>query len=420
MTHVQAARKNRGAKVVVVDIYDNPTMKQADLALLLRPGTDGALACAVMHVLFRDGLADRDYMARYTDCPDVLEAHLATRDPAWAAAITGLSVEEIERFAHLVGETKNTFFRLGYGFARSRNGAANMHAALCIPAVTGAWQHRGGGAFHSNSGVFGLDKRLIEGLDAIRPGTRMLDQSQIGRVLTGDGQALRGGPPVTAMLIQNTNPVSVAPEQELVKRGFSREDLFVCVHEQFMTETARMADLVLPATMFLEHDDLYTGGGQQHIQLGLKRIDPPALCRSNHEVIVGLAERLGAAHPGFSMSPRELIDATLKASRRGSLAEMEGDGFLDVQPAYERAHFLDGFAYPDRRFRFKPDWGSVPVAKDGPRGPAMPPLPDHWEAPLMAATPTTRSASPPARRATSSIRASPRPRPLSPRSATRR
>ncbi len=386
MTHVQAARKNRGAKVVVVDIYDNPTMKQADLALLLRPGTDGALACAVMHVLFRDGLADRAYMARYTDCPEELEAHLKTRDPAWAAAITGLTVEEIERFAHLVGTTKNTFFRLGYGFARSRNGAANMHAALCIPAVTGAWQHRGGGAFHSNSGVFGLDKRLVEGLDVARPGTRMLDQSQIGRVLTGDPEALRHGPPVTAMLIQNTNPVSVAPEQELVKRGFAREDLFVCVHEQFMTETARMADLVLPATMFLEHDDLYTGGGQQHIQLGLKRIAPPALCRSNHEVIVGLAERLGAEHPGFAMTPRELVDATLKASRRGSLAEMEEDGFLDVQPAYERAHFLDGFAYPDRRFRFKPDWTSVPVAKDGPRGPAMPPLPDHWEAPLMSAT----------------------------------
>ncbi len=110
-----------------------------------------------------------------------------------------------------------------------------------------------------------------------------------------------------------------------MKRGFAREDLFVCVHEQFMTETARMADLVLPATMFLEHDDLYTGGGQQHIQLGLKRIDPPPLCRSNHEVIVALAERLGAAHPGFAMSPRELIDATLKASRRGSLAEMEGE-----------------------------------------------------------------------------------------------
>ena len=111
-------------------------MRQADLALRLRPGTDGALACAVMHVLFRDGLADRDYLARYTDAPAELEAHLRSRDPAWAAAITGLEVAEIEAFAALVGSTKRTFFRLGYGFSRQRNGAVNMHAALSIPAVT--------------------------------------------------------------------------------------------------------------------------------------------------------------------------------------------------------------------------------------------------------------------------------------------
>ena len=110
-----------------------------------------------MHVLFRDGYADWDYLGRYTDCPREFEAHLQSRDPAWASAITGLSVEEIEAFAKLVGETKRTFFRLGYGFGRQRNGAVNMHAALSIPAVTGAWQYEGGGAFHSNSGVFRSD-----------------------------------------------------------------------------------------------------------------------------------------------------------------------------------------------------------------------------------------------------------------------
>ncbi|MFE1599965.1 molybdopterin oxidoreductase family protein [Methylobacterium sp. ID0610] len=390
MTHALAARKARGARIVAVDIYDNPTMKQADMPLLLRPGTDGALACAVMHVLFRDGLADHDYLARYTDCPDDLEAHLRPRDPAWAAAITGLTVAEIEAFARLVGTTKRSFFRLGYGFARSRNGAVNMHAALCIPAVTGAWRHPGGGAFHSNSGIYGLDKRLIEGLDRRRPEVRVLDQSQIGRVLTGDAEALRGGPPVTAMLIQNTNPVSVAPEQEAVKRGFAREDLFVCVHEQFMTETARMADLVLPATMFLEHDDVYTSGGHQHVQLGLRRIPPPGQCRSNHEVVAALAARVGAEHPGFAMTPRDLIDATLRASGRGTLAAMEAaDGVLDAQPPFERAHYLDGFGHADGRFRFRPDWSAVPIAHDGPRGPAdhLPALPDHWEAPLKLATP---------------------------------
>ena len=147
MTHAVRARKERGAKIVAIDIYENETMRQADLALCVRPGTDGALACAVMHILFRDGLADWDYLERYTDAPHELEAHMRTRDPAWASAITGVAVAQIEEFAALVGRSKRSFFRLGFGFSRQRNGAANMHAALCIPAVTGAWAHEGGGAF---------------------------------------------------------------------------------------------------------------------------------------------------------------------------------------------------------------------------------------------------------------------------------
>lgn len=388
MTHALRARKERGAKIVAVDVYENPTVKQADLGLVLRPGTDGALACAVMHVLFREDLADRGYLARYTDCPDDLEAHLATRTPEWAAATTGLAVEEIESFARLVGTTKRSFFRLGYGFARSRNGAVNMHAALCIPAVTGAWQYEGGGAFHSNSGIFGLKKGTVEGLDRLDPGVRVLQQTEIGRVLTGDPESLRHGPPVTGLLVQNTNPVSVAPEQELVKRGFAREDLFACVHEQFMTETAMMADVVLPATMFLEHDDIYTGGGHQHLGLGLKVIEPPGECRSNHEVICGLARRLGAEHRGFRMSARELIDDLLRASGHGTLAQMEAGTWLDVQPPFERAHYLDGFGHPDKKFHFRVDWPKVPNGNIGLVGPAadLPDLPDHWRA-IEEATP---------------------------------
>jgi anaerobic selenocysteine-containing dehydrogenase len=382
MTHALRARKERGAKIVAIDIYDNATVRQADLGLIVRPGTDGALACAVMHVLFRDGLADRPYLARYTDCPRELEEHLATRTPDWASAITGLSVAEIEAFARLVGTVPKTFFRLGYGFSRSRNGAVNMHAALSIAAVTGAWQHEGGGAFHSNSGVYGWNKTLLEGKDVVDPNVRILSQIEIGRILTGDPVALRGGPPVAAMLIQNTNPVSVCPEQELVKRGFAREDLFLAVHEQFMTETARMADVVLPATMFTEHDDFYQGGGHQHIQLGPKLVEPPGECRSNHAVICGLAERVGAVHRGFGMSAREIIDETLMASERGDLATLEAERWFDVQPPFRTAHYLDGFGYPDGKFRFSPDWTRVPNLNNGPVGPVdmMPRLPDHWEA----------------------------------------
>src|SRR6202171_3658932 len=195
MTHAMRARKERGARIAAIDIYNNDTMKQADIKIILRPGTDGAFACGVMHVLFREGLADRAYMERYTDCPGELEAHLKTRTPEWASAISGVPVAEIEAFARLVGQTKRSFFRLGYGFTRSRNGAAQMHAASCIPAVTGAWQYEGGGAFFNNAAIWKFDTTLIEGLEALDPMTRWLDQSQIGVLLTGDAQAFKGGPP---------------------------------------------------------------------------------------------------------------------------------------------------------------------------------------------------------------------------------
>jgi anaerobic selenocysteine-containing dehydrogenase len=378
MTHASRAKKERGARIAAVDIYNNDTMKQADIKILLRPGTDGAFACGVMNVLFREGYADRAYMDRYTDCPDELEAHLKTRTPEWASAICGVPVSEIEAFARAVGTTKRTFFRLGYGFTRSRNGAAQMHAALCIPAVTGAWQHEGGGAFFNNFALWRFNESLIEGHDAIDRNIRALDQSQIGRILTGDAEALQGRGPVKAMLIQNTNPMTVAPEQALVRQGFAREDLFVAVHEQFMTETAQMADIVLPATMFMEHDDLYYGGGHQHISVGAKLIDAPGECRSNHEVLRELAPRLGADHPGFTMTPRELIDATLKLSGHGDIATLEADLWRDLQPDFRTAHYLDGFAHADKKFHFKADWAHPPFGTKMGEIEKMPSLPDHW------------------------------------------
>jgi anaerobic selenocysteine-containing dehydrogenase len=165
-----------------------------------------------------------------------------------------------------------------------------------------------------------------------------------------------------------------------VRRGFARDDLFVCVHEQFMTDTARYADVVLPATMFLEHDDLYSGGGHQYLQFAPKAIEPPEGCRSNHEVVAALAARLGARHPGFAMSPRELIDWTLRASGRGTLAELEAERWLDCQPPFEEAHFLGGFAHPDGKFHFRAEWPTTPYAHDGLCGPwrDLPTLPDHW------------------------------------------
>ena len=378
MTHARRAKRERGARIAAIDVYNNDTMKQADIKIILRPGTDGAFACGVMHVLFRDGYADRDYMAKYADCPAELEAHLQIRTPEWASAICGVPVAEIEAFARAVGETKRTFFRLGYGFSRSRNGAAQMHAAVCIPTVTGAWQYEGGGAFFNNASIWRFNEAIIEGHDAIDHNTRWLDQCKIGRILTGDAEALQGRGPVKAMLIQNTNPVTVAPEQNLVRAGFAREDLFVVVHEQFMTETAQMADIVLPATMFMEHDDLYYGGGHQHISVGPKLIDPPGECRSNHEVLQGLARRVNAVHPGFEMTPRELIDATLKLSGHGDIQTLEADLWRDIQPDFRTSHYLDGFGHADKKFHFKADWAHPPFGIVMGEVEKMPALPDHW------------------------------------------
>jgi anaerobic selenocysteine-containing dehydrogenase len=372
MTHLTRARKQRGAKLVVVDPYRTGTAQAADMHLALRPGTDGALACAVMHIAFRDGHADRVYMASHADCPDALEAHLASRGPDWAAAITGLEAAQIEAFAALYCTTRHAYIRLGYGFSRLRNGAANLHAVTCLPTVTGKWPHKGAGAFWNNRGIYHWDKTLIEGLDARDTSIRAMDMSRIGAVLTHEPRALAGGPPVHALFIQNVNPVTVAPDSNKVRRGFLRDDLFVCVHEQFMTETAALADIVLPATMFLEHDDLYQAGGHSHIQIGAKLVEPPGECRSNHEVLQGLAGRLGARHRGFEMTAMEIVDATLRASGWPDAATLQAERWIDAQPDFAAAHFRDGFGHADRRFHFAPDWSRI-----GADHAAMPKLPDH-------------------------------------------
>ncbi len=370
MAHVTRARKERGAKLVVIDPYRTGSAASADMHLALRPGTDAALACAVMHCAFRDGHADRAYMAQYTDDPGGLEAHLATRGPDWAAAITGLSVAQIEAFAALYNATPRAYIRAGYGFTRSRNGAVSMHAVTCLPAVTGKWRHEGGGALWGNKGIYHWDKSLIEGTALRDHGVRELDMSRIASILTGDADALLGGPPVHALLVQSGNPASVCPDSNRIHAGLLREDLFTVVHEQVMTETARYADIVLPATMFLEHDDVYQAGGHSHIQMGRRLIEPPGEARSNHQLVCALAQRLGLDDPSFAMSDLELADATLRASGYPSAAELTERRWVDVQLPFERAHFLDGFGHPDGRFRFRPDWRALGDAEG--RLPALP------------------------------------------------
>ena len=372
MTHVSRARRSRGAKLVVVDPYRTASARQADMHLMPRPGTDGALACAVMHVLYAEGFADRAYLADFTDAPAELERHLAARTPQWAEKISGVPAAEIVEFARLYGATQRSYLRLGYGFTRSRNGAANMHAVSCLPAITGAWRHKGGGALYSNGGLYQIDQTLIKGLDRLDETVRALDMSRIGPVLTGDARDLGDGPPVTAMFIQNTNPVVVAPDSTRVRAGFARDDLFVCVHEQFLTDTARMADIVLPATTFLEHDDIYQAGAHTFLQVAKKVIEPLGEARSNHDVLCALGKRLGADHPGFEMSAWQLIDHVLAASGYPDAETIWRNQGHDCARSFDDAHFLRGFGHADGKFRFAPDWAGI-----GQDAATMPALPDH-------------------------------------------
>ncbi len=374
MHHASRARKERGAKLVVVDPYRTPTAAQADLHLMVKPGTDGALACAVINVILAEGLADREYLARHTDWDRELEEHFAQRTPEWAAEITGVPVAQIVEFARLYGGTKRAFIRAAHGFSRQRNGSVNMHAVLCLPSVTGAWAAEGGGALYANTAVFPLDKTLIEGLDRVDKSTRLLDQSRIGPILCGDPRDLGDGPPVTALLVQSTNPLMVAPETHKVREGFARDDLFACVHEQFLTETAAMADIVLPATTFLEHDDLYVASGHNYLQVTRKVIEPLAEARSNHFVICELAKRLGAEHPGFEMTAWELVEATLQASGLPDAETLHAAHWFDCALSDDEMHFRNGFPHADGKFHFKPDWSKTGNATDG-----LPRLPGHHD-----------------------------------------
>jgi len=372
MHWTQKARRERGARLVVIDPYRTATAEKADLHLALKPGTDGALACAVMHVLLVEELADRAYLARYTDFSASVERHLSSRTPAWAAEITGLSVEQIVTFARLYGSTQRSFLRVGYGFTRQRNGAAAMHAVSCLPAVSGAWAHPGGGALFGNGGLYGLQTGFLHGLDGEFAPSRELDMARLGAVLAGDPRDLGDGPPVSALLIQSTNPAVVAPDSAAVRRGLQRADLFTCVHEQFMTDTARLADIVLPATTFLEHDDLYQASGHTFLQAARAVIAPPGECRSNHAFIGQLARRLGFSHPAFALDEWSLVDRILKTSGKPGADQLLEQGWLDCALPFEQAHFLDGFPQPDGRFRFAPDWRAL-----GDKNSVMPPLPDH-------------------------------------------
>jgi anaerobic selenocysteine-containing dehydrogenase len=303
MTLVRQARA-RGAYVVVVDPYRTATVQQGDEHLMVRPGTDGALALAVMHVLVREGLVDRDYIARATVGFDALAEHVVAWTPARVAPIVGLPAETITAFARRYGATRRAFIRIGIGISRHDNGGMTCRTLACLPALTGAYADPHGGALLSSGGAVGVDFSVLERLDLLpRPAPRVVNMIQLGRALTDP----RLAPPIKALYVFSSNPAAVCPNQPLVLQGLTREDLFTVVHEQVMTDTARYADLVLPATTSMEHEDLYRSYGQFYLSLARPVLPPPGEARSNWQVCGMLARAMGVAEAHYASPPEAMI-----------------------------------------------------------------------------------------------------------------
>jgi anaerobic selenocysteine-containing dehydrogenase len=298
---VEEARR-RGARLVCVDPFRSRTAEKADLHVAPYPGTDAALALAMMHVIFRDGLEDREWLERHTVGHEALRDRAREWTPARAAETTGLRPEEIEAFAREYATTRPSAIRLNYGMNRHGGGGMAVRTVACLPAVVGAWRDVGGGALLSTSGTFPVNAEALERPDLVPPGTRTLNMSQIGRVLT-DATL---DPPVLALFVYNSNPAAVAPEQDAVRRGLAREDLFVVVHEQFQTDTADFADVLLPATTTLEHFDIHKAYGHLYVSLSRPAIAPLGEAIPNTELFRRLARRMGLDHPSLRESDEEM------------------------------------------------------------------------------------------------------------------
>ena len=297
----------KGAPVIAIDPIRTRSAEQCDEWIGIRPGTDAALALAMMHVVFAEGLEDRDYLERHTLGHDELRGRVAEWTPERASAITGVSAERIHRLGVQYGRARAAFLRVNYGLQRHAGGGMAVRTIACLPAVTGHWRRPGGGVQLSTSYGFRFDTAALERPD-LSPPVRTINMIKLGEALTlpdaagarGDsaegGQRAEGGPPVRALVVYNSNPAAVAPDLRAVRRGLAREDLFTVVLEHFQTDTADWADIVLPATTQLEHWDVHLAYGHYYASLNRPAIAPLGEAKPNSEIFRQLAARMGMTH----------------------------------------------------------------------------------------------------------------------------
>lgn len=302
------AARRQGAQIVTIDPYRCRTAERSDWHLMPRVGTDAALALGMMHVIFRDGLQDREYLKQHTVGHAELEERVRRDYPLdRVSRITGLAAGDIERLAHAYATTRPAAIRVNYGLQRHHGGGMAIRTIACLPAIVGAWREYAGGVLLSTSSLFPLNTQALERPDLSPPGTRMINMTQLAEALAGE----LPGPPVRALYVYNSNPAAIAPDQHRVLQGLRRDDLFTVVHEQFQTDTADYADVVLPATTQLEHFDLHTSYGHHWVQVNQPAIRPLAEARCNTDVFRALAARLAFEPESFQVSDQDLAREAL-------------------------------------------------------------------------------------------------------------
>jgi molybdopterin guanine dinucleotide-containing S/N-oxide reductase-like protein len=320
---VEQARR-AGARFIVIDPYRTRTARLADWHIPIRPGTDAALALAMMHVILAESLEDRAYIAAHTHGFAQLAERVREYPPERVTAWTGIAAEDIRRLAREYAATHPAAIRLNYGVQRSERGGASVRAIAMLPALTGAWKHAGGGVQLSTSGAFAFDDHALQRPDLMLASplgraARVVNMARLGHALTE-----LTGPPVKGLFVYNSNPAAIAPNGNTVRRGLSRRDLFVVVHEQTFTDTADYADILLPATTFLEHTDIQGAYGHYHLQHSERAIDPVGEARSNVWLFAQLGQRMGFPEPCFRDTEEDLIAQALATGSDPKHPQMEG------------------------------------------------------------------------------------------------
>jgi anaerobic selenocysteine-containing dehydrogenase len=341
--------RQRGARLVVVDPRQTPLARQADLHLAVRPGSDVAVALAIHRHLFETGGADTAFLAEHTTGADRLRQHAAAWEFDRAAAVAGVPADDLARFAEWYAAASPALIRCGWGLERNRNGGSAVMAVLALPAVAGKFGVRGGGFTMSNSPIWGVSPATW--LETPEPETRLVNMNQVGRVLTEPD-----GTPVKALFVYNANPLATLPDQNRVRRGLLREDLFTVVFEQVMTDTALYADVLLPATTFLETYDIARGYGAYSLQLVKPVVDAIGDARPNVEVFAELGRRLGIDAAARYESEAEALMSVAAQVPGGAGERLLREGIAFPVEGRTPIQFVDVFPRtPDRRVRLWPE-----------------------------------------------------------------